>query len=98
MPDRVPVLKFEASVIQHDTKEPASNDKPDVFTVTLKSFEKDLKIGTEDAKAKLTIKALDDIVKHNFPLYGSFVIEIYVKPRSAPVEKPKTEPTTLDEK
>ena len=95
--EKTPILKFEVSVKEHDTKEPASNDKPDVFTVTMKSFDKALKIGLEEAKVQLKIKALDDIVKHKFPLFGTFVVEIYQKTRPKPVQEEKpTEQTPLD--
>jgi hypothetical protein len=95
MPERTPLYKIEMFVDEHNTKEPADADKPDVFTVTLHAFDKSFKVGVEDAKAQLKIKAFDDVIKHNLPKMAAFIIEIYAKPRSANVELIKTEPTTL---
>ena len=96
MPDRVPLYKIEMFVDEHDTKEPADTEKPDVYTVTLKAHKDQFKIGLQDAKAKLQIKALDDIVKHQFPLFGEFMVEIYPVPKTR-AEKHKSTPTTLVE-
>jgi hypothetical protein len=93
--DRKPLYKIEMFVDEHNTKEPADADKPDVFTVTLHAFDKSFKVGLETAKAQLKIKAFDDIIKHNLPKMGAFVIEVYAKPRSAKVEGSETKPTTL---
>ena len=95
MPERTPLLKIEMFVDEHNTKEPSDADSPDVFTVTLKAFDKSFKVGLEDAKAQLKIKAFDDIIKHQLPLLQPFIIEVYAKPRSATIEQKKTEPTTL---
>ena len=94
---REPILKIEMFVDEHDTKEPSNADKPDVYSVTLKADEKTFKVGLDDAKAKLTIKAFDDIIKHNLPLLHSFTVEIYPAVKSVKVEQPKTSPTTLNE-
>lgn len=98
MPERVPLYKIEMFVDEHDTKEPADPDKPDTFEVSLKAPKDSLKIGMEDANAKMKIKALDDVVKQQFPLYGNFMIEIYPIKKVAQIEQAKTVPTTLDEK
>jgi hypothetical protein len=101
---KVPLFTIEMYVDEHDTKERASDDKPDIFTVTLLTYKAkkgskgSFKIGLHDAKAKVSIKALDDVIKHLLPKNGAFIVEIYPKPRpSANIEKPKTEPTTLAE-
>jgi hypothetical protein len=98
MPERTPLYKIEMFVDEHLTKEPASADSPDVFTVTLHAFDKSFKVGMEDAKAQLKIKAFDDIIKHNLPKLNAFIIEIYPKPRTANVEKKESTPTTLTDK
>lgn len=96
MPDRTPILKIEMFVDEHETKEPSDTNKPDSFVVRLKSYDKEFKVGLQDAKAKLSIKAFDDIIKANLPKKHSFVIEVYAKERIA-VVKDKTAPTTLTE-
>lgn len=75
--ERKPLYKVEMFVDEHNTKEPANPDKPDTFEVSLKAPKDSFKVGLADAQAKMKIKALDDIVKHNFPLYGNFLIEIF---------------------
>lgn len=94
---RTPLLKMEMFVDEHETKEYANPDKPDAFKVTLKAPKKSLKIGMEDAQARLQIKALDDIVKVNFPKYGSFEILVYPLKKKAKIERKETVPTTLTE-
>ncbi len=94
---KIPLYQIEMYVDEHETKEPANPDKSDVFKVTLKAPKKSFKIGMEDAQARLQIKALDDIVKHNLPLYGSFLIAVYPIPKKTEPQ-PKTIPTTLPEK
>jgi hypothetical protein len=97
MPERTPLYKIEMFVDEHNTKEPSDINALDVFTVTLKAFDKSFKVGLQDAKAQLKIKAFDDIVKHNFPLLNGFIVEIYAKPRAANVEKKESKPTTLED-
>ncbi len=82
-------------VDEHETKEPSDTNKLDSFIVRLKSYDKEFKVGLQDAKAKLSIKAFDDIVKANLPKKHTFVLEIYAKERSAVVQEKKTAPTTL---
>jgi hypothetical protein len=82
-------------VDEHNTKEPADPDKPDTFEVLLAAPKDSLKIGMDKANAKMKIKALDDIIKHNFPLYGNFEIQIFPIKKRAVIEQPKTVPTTL---
>ena len=96
MPERTPLLKIEMFVDEHNTKEPSDANKPNVYCVTLKAYEKTFKVGLEDAKAKLIIKAFEDIIKHNLPLLHSFTVEIYPAVKSAKVDGPKTKPTTLE--
>jgi hypothetical protein len=95
MPERTPLYKIEMFVDEHLTKEPADADSPDVFTVTLHAFDKSFKVGLQDAKAQLKIKAFDDIIKHNLPKMNAFIVEIYPKPRTANIEKKESTPTTL---
>ncbi|NLB77219.1 MAG: hypothetical protein GX799_12300 [Crenarchaeota archaeon] len=92
-----PLLKIEMFVQDHVTKEPANPDKPDTFEVSLKAPKDSFKIGMADANAKMKIKALDDIIKHNFPLYGNFRVEIYAIKKSVTMAKSKSVPTTLPE-
>jgi hypothetical protein len=93
MPERIPVLKIPFIVEGHLTKE--DKDKADQYVVTLKSPDMQFKVGAEDAKAQLKIKALDDVAKELLPLYGEFVCEVYGVMRGIP-EQPRTKPTTLD--
>ena len=95
--ERKPLYKIEMFVDEHNTKEPANPDKPDTFEVSLKAPKLTFKIGLADAQAKFKIKALDDIVKANFPLYGNFMIEIYPIKKSAKIEQKQTVPTTLSQ-
>jgi hypothetical protein len=94
MPERIPILKIPFIVEGHVTNE--NKDKADQYVVTLKSPDKQFKVGTEDAKAQLKIKALDDVVKELLPLYGAFCIEVYSVMKGVP-EQVKTKPTTLRE-
>ena len=93
MSDRKPILTIRFVVETHTTTE--DKEKADQYVVVMKTPDKSLKIGVDEAKAVLKIKALDDIVKYNFPLYGEFVCEIYVKTHSAE-KKSSTKPTTLE--
>ncbi len=95
MREREPIFRIEMFVDEHETKEPSDTNKLDSFIVRLKSYDKEFKVGLQDAKAKLSIKAFDDIVKANLPKKHTFVLEIYAKERSAVVQEKKTAPTTL---
>jgi hypothetical protein len=90
-----PLLVIDCTVNEHDTKEYAKTDKADEFTICFNSLPKTLKIGMQEAKAQLKVKAFDDIVKTNFPKKAGFIIKIYRKQVSANIDRKKTEATTL---
>ncbi len=94
MAEKQPVVEFTLIVQDHNTKE-FTEDKPDEITVALEAPEKSFNIGLQDAKAKLKIKAFDDIVKHDLPLGGIFTCKIYRKITRAAEVKASTKPTQL---
>lgn len=87
--ERKPLYKIEMYVDEHVSKEPSNPDKPDTFEILLKAPKRSLKIGLEDAEAKMKIKALDDVIKHQFPHYGNFLIEIYPLKKAVKIDVAK---------
>ncbi len=92
MPERKPLLKIDVTVKQHTINKVP--DKADTFAVGLKSNDGTLIIGMKEAKAKLSIKAEDDVLHYNFPNDEEFTIEIYSKRHS---EALPPQPPTLQE-
>jgi hypothetical protein len=93
--DRRPILRIEMTVKGHTTNE--LSDKADNYAVALKSDDGTLAVGMKEAKAKLSIKAEDDILHFNFPVNDKYVVEIYPKRRSAIPPQVHTEQTPLPE-
>jgi hypothetical protein len=91
-------LSFPIKVTGHLSDEKESDDKPDTFTVSFEALEQELKIGLQPAKAKIKIKALDDVIKSMFPNGHEFVLNITERYESqqAPEERAETTATTLE--
>lgn len=96
MAERKPILKIFMICEDHVTTENSDVDKLDSFAVSLAAPKSSLKVGLEDAKAKLKIKAFDDVIKHYFPRGAGFTIEVYPQLCSAPVPKDKTRQEPLN--
>ena len=100
--NRKELLSFPISVTGHISDEKADDDKPDTFTVSfeeMSNVDGSLEIALQPAKARIKIKALDDVVKSMFPNGHQFMLVITERYESqqAPENKVETEPTTLDQ-